>query len=74
MTVGSVASAERLLEYGADPIGSAWTTGRRGSRGFRPYEIREIATILEDHKNDLMAAWYAEEAKRGDSSGKNSDG
>ena len=45
-----------------------------GSRGFRPHEIREIATILEDHKNDLMAAWYAEEAKRGDSSGENSDG
>ena len=45
-----------------------------GSRGFRPHEIREIATILEDHKHDLMAAWYAEEAKRGDSSGENSDG
>ena len=44
------------------------------SRGFQRHEIREIARILEDHKDDLMAAWRAEETKRGDGSGKNSNG
>ena len=44
------------------------------SRGFRPHEIREIATILEEYKNELMAAWDAEEARRGDGSGENPNG
>ena len=44
------------------------------SRGFQPHEIREIATILEEYKDQLMAAWDAEEAKRGDGAGENPDG
>jgi hypothetical protein len=44
------------------------------SNGFRPHELADIARILDDYVDELMAAWSTAEAKRGDSTGKDSDG
>lgn len=38
------------------------------SRGFRPHELSEIEKILTEHREDIVSAWAAAEAQRGDGS------
>jgi hypothetical protein len=44
------------------------------SHGFRPHELAYIARILEDHEDDLLAAWAAAEVKRGNGTSKDQSG
>ena len=54
---------EGEAKYWMDPVELACT------KGFKPHELTEIEKILLEHRDQVLAAWRNEEAKRGDSSG-----
>jgi hypothetical protein len=43
------------------------------SKGFRPHELSDIQRILEEHRDQILAAWQLAEVQRGDSSGQDQD-